>query len=223
MISNLKAYLDTLAKESIAEIVPDSPDAEEELKQTYSKIAHFTEPESLDKQWVCFNSHCISNIVIDLNANIVSKTINAFKEHGIHMREITWLSTLTPTGIVPELISADSQTIITRYVGEPVSHENIPLDWEKQAEEILTTLTGYHCSHNDIKCDNIMILDGRLSLVDFGWSTQIDEPIPIEWPQGIGRQHRLGIHHFDDRHAIFEALRSAENNNVDRSIKMSCH
>jgi len=223
MIRSLDAYLDTLAKESVAEIVPDSLGMEDELREIYSKIAHFTEPRSLTKQWVCFNSHCISNIVIDLNSGIVLKAINSFNEHGIFLRELNWLSKLQSTGITPKLIRVDASTIITRYVGEPVSQDNLPANWEHQAEQILSALSDHQCSHNDIKCDNIMVLEGRLSLVDFGWSTQMNEPIPIEWPQGIGRQHRLGIHQFNDRHAIFEALRSAQNNCVDRSIKMSYH
>ena len=121
---------------------------------------------------------------------------------------------------MPKLVSSTDNKLCLTYVGEPVRRYNLPPDWRTQAETILSALTSAACRHNDIKCDNLTVLDGRLYLLDFGWATAEGDPIPAEWPQGIGRQHRLGVHQFDDRHAILSALESAERDCVDRSVVM---
>ena len=117
-------------------------------------------------------------------------------------------------------MAASDGVIVTRYVGEPVRQYNLPADWREQAEDILYHLDRKGCRHNDIKCDNLMVFNGQLYLIDFGFATSTDEAEPESWPQSIGRQHRLGVHQFDDRKAIYEALESAERNEVDHSIRV---
>ena|GEM_PF-3585338 len=92
------------------------------------------------------------------------------------------------------------------YVGEPVSRETLPPDWQLQADHILAVLKQYGCCHNDIKPEDILVRDGRLFLIDFGWATKLGDAIPPDWPQTIGEQYRLGIHHFDDRHAFYSSI-----------------
>lgn len=162
----------------------------------------------------------ISSVVIKLNAGLVIKTVSTFSEFKILEREVSWLSKLQSTGIVPQLLSYTADTLTLDYRGEPVRKYNLPADWRRQASDILATLSQHGCCHNDIKCDNLVVLNGKLSLIDFGWATRIGEDIPSSWPQGIGRQHRLDIHQFNDEKAIFEALLSAEQNKIDKSIVM---
>lgn len=159
-----------------------------------------------------------SRVTIHINHGTVVKTVSAFSEFKILEREVRWLATLQATGIVPELISYTSNTLTLEYRGEPVRQHNLPKDWRQQASSILSILAKHGCCHNDIKCDNLVVLNDKLSLIDFGWATGIDEVIPNDWPQGIGRQHRLGVHKFDDKKAMVDALISAENNMIDRSI-----
>lgn len=170
---------------------------------------------------VRFDQQVISTVVIDLSRHEVLKRLGRFTEFGIEARETAWLEILKTTGIAPRLLCHKPGVLHMTYVGEPVRRHNLPADWRSQATRILGSLDAAGCRHNDIKCDNIMVLEGRLTLVDFGWATPADEPIPPEWPRGIGRQHRLDIHRFDDRHAIFAALESAERNEVDRSMLMA--
>lgn len=184
------------------------------------KVAAFTDPASA-KQWrVTVDQPAISAVVIDLNRREVIKTIGRYAEFGILAREVHWLRALANSGVTPRLLSNDAGSLTLRYVGEPVRQYNLPTDWREQAERILAALAAPRCRHNDIKCDNLTVLDGKLSLLDFGWATGSGESIPEAWPKGIGRQHRLDTHLFDDRHAIFAALASAERDEVDRSIVM---
>lgn len=71
-----------------------------------------------------------SVVRVDLNAGTVRKSIgHKYRDFGIRDREIGWLQRLQGSGIVPEFISADSEHIITRYAGEPVSEFSLPDDW----------------------------------------------------------------------------------------------
>lgn len=169
---------------------------------------------------ISIDQKALSRISIHINHGTVIKTVSAFSEFNILEREVRWLIELKTTGIVPDLISYTSDTLTLEYRGEPVRQHNLPKDWRRQASNILSELGKHGCCHNDIKCDNLVVLNGKLSLIDFGWTTGIDEVIPNDWPLGIGRQHRIGIHKFDDKTAMFDALTSAEKNMIDRSIIM---
>jgi hypothetical protein len=220
MHPEIEAFVRTVDPAAIAQICAAPLGAGEAFRAEFHKVARLVNEEAGDAHWVCFNTHCISQILIDLNAGVVTKSLGKFREFGLEGREVYWLERLRASGIVPELVRHDADTICTRYVGEPVNQRNLPEDWPAQAEWILSALAGFGCSHNDIKCDNLMVLGGAIRLIDFGWATRSADPIPPEWPEGIGRQHRIAIHEFDDRRAIFAALQSAEDGNVESSIVM---
>ncbi len=220
MNAELEAFVDTLDPDTVAEICPCRAGEEAAFISDYDRAARLTDGSTGKTHWVCFNTKCISRILIDLDTDVVTKSLGRFREFGLGGREVCWLEKLQGSGIVPELVSHDADTIRTRYVGEPANQRNLPSDWRTQAEEILTVLETHECANNDIKCDNLMVLAGKITLIDFGWATRRGDPIPPDWPEGIGRQHRIGIHEFDDRKAIFAALQSAEEGQVDRSIAM---
>jgi hypothetical protein len=164
-----------------------------------------------------------ARIFVDTDAGQVHKRVDTFADMGVVAREAEWLDRLAGSGRTPQLLRQSERVLESRYLGEPIRHHNIPADWRDQAEDILRCLTDAGCRHNDIKCDNLVVANGRISLIDFGWATADGEPIPPGWPEQLGRQHRLGVHRFDDRHAIFAACRSAAENRVDRSrrVKMA--
>ena len=214
--ARLTTYLATVEPGTVAAILPRDP-----IPGTAtSKLATLFDSETATRFDVLFTEQSISRITVDLDTRIVEKQVGRFSEFGILEREARWLEILSPYAIAPNLVSAKDDTLRLSYVGEPVRKHNLPADWRTQAERILSGLALGGCAHNDIKCDNLTVLDGRLYLIDFGWSTEVGAPIPTEWPAGIGRQHRLGIHRFDDRIAIYAALESAERDEVDRSIVM---
>lgn len=216
--NRLVDYLQTVETGSVAAILPRDSHP---VGLVPSKTARLFDPTSGTLYKVLFNQQSISQICVDLDTGTVEKRIERFAEFGILEREAHWLNLLAAAGIAPPLLETAGTTLRLGYVGEPVRRYNLPADWPTQAERILKALTDAGCAHNDIKCDNLTVHDGRLYLIDFGWSTGLGDAIPAQWPQGIGRQHRLGIHHFDDRVAIHAALASAERDEVDRSIVMA--
>lgn len=74
------------------------------------------------------------------------------------------------------------------YMGEKANKENIPSDYDAQMTKILQDMKSVGVKHNDMiyPCSvekfhkhEVMVLNGRLSIVDFGWAT-IDDKIPCE-------------------------------------------
>ena len=63
---------------------------------------------------------------------------------------------------------------------------NVPPDWAKQMSEILAVMFRVGVRHNDIKPHDILVQDGQLHLIDFGWALPLCEKIPTSWPEGLG-------------------------------------
>lgn len=47
---------------------------------------------------------------------------------------------------------------------------NIPQNWEEQLEEIIKDLEINGITHRDIRIDNLMVKNGVIKLIDFGWA-----------------------------------------------------
>ncbi len=148
-----------------------------------------------------------SSITVD--GSVVTKRITRFSKFGIFENEVFWLEKMASFDRVPNLVSSDKRKkkIVMNYVGSMITNGNIPKNWKDQAEEIILGLKKHKCSHNDIKPSEIMVIDNKLRLIDFGWSTRIGEPIPKKWPRGLGSKYRLADHKFCDRHALYASIR----------------
>lgn len=181
------------------------------------KVLTYRENSDGHQRWYYVSQFSQAPIFIDLNKQEVSKKTCRFYRLGILKRETDWLRRLSGSARTPEIIDRYGRVIVSNYLGEPVRQHNLPDDWELQAEDILAVLKDASCCHNDIKCDNLVVRDGRISIIDFNWATPAGAPIPRNWPTQLGRQHRIDIHKFDDRRAIYAALRSAMNNKIDHS------
>ena len=106
--------------------------------------------------------------------------------------EKQWLTKLQGTDIVPELLLTvdDARVLVTKYAGEPVIASTLPDDWEQQRDHILVTLKTANCRHNDIKPSEILVQEGTIRLIDFGWASPLDQPIPKNYPTCLGCKWR---------------------------------
>lgn len=129
-------------------------------------------------------------------------------DREVFYREIGWLSKFGSPRF-PKLLGTDSKNYIIQmnYCGEEITKENCPDDWEDQIKDILAELKKYNCAHNDITRKEILVLDGFIRLIDFGWASKIGRAIPEGWPINLGIVHRLDVHKFDDEYAIFESMK----------------
>jgi 2-polyprenyl-3-methyl-5-hydroxy-6-metoxy-1,4-benzoquinol methylase len=107
-------------------------------------------------------------------------------------REVCVLNRLQQFPWAPRLLDSSKNTITMTDVGHPITHETLPSDYATQFQHILTDMESAGVRHNDIihpcwanitetlrdlQKHEVMVHDGRLSLVDFGWAT-IDGGVP---------------------------------------------
>jgi tRNA A-37 threonylcarbamoyl transferase component Bud32 len=166
------------------------------------------------------SSNATSKIKIDKDRNLVTKTFSdrcnrLFKKFPkMFDREVYWLKKLSNSGITPKYISSNERckSVTMEYAGEYLTKQNMPKDYEEQIKNIIDFLTQYQCSHNDIKPSELLILDDRIKLIDFGWSTKIGEPIPKRWPKILGDDHfRYKVHNFNDEYSLRKSIEWIQN------------
>jgi tRNA A-37 threonylcarbamoyl transferase component Bud32 len=144
-------------------------------------------------------------VTIDREGGVVVKEVHKYLEFGIVAREAHWLEELAGSIWVPRLIALRGNTLTLSYAGERAAKATLPPDWEEQAERILADLERHQCRHNDIKPRDLLVLDGRLRLIDFGWATRQDEAIPVDWPPRLGAEWKAP-HGFDDAYSLRKSL-----------------
>ena len=104
-------------------------------------------------------------------------------------REACFLRRLRNVAWAPQLLCHSAHGMVFEAMGEPVSPQNLPHDWQAQTATILADLHARGIRHNDIwrmgkfrawmyggALTEVMVrrTTGRLSLVDFGWATSND-------------------------------------------------
>ncbi len=132
-----------------------------------------------------------SDVTVDRKTGIVTKTIRSeFMEYGLVEREAYWLRKLhAESDRFPEVLRFKGGMIQTTYMGDRIEGgivANVPSDWRVQMRALLDAMIYVGVRHNDIKPHDILVMDGRMSLVDFGWALPFCEKIPTAWPKGLG-------------------------------------
>ena len=141
----------------------------------------------------------------------VSKTVSRkwdAENIDVYENEKKWLQKLKDTDIIARPINFDDENriITTEYAGEAVNKDNLPEDWEEQRDRILKTLADHDCRHNDIKPNELVIQDGKIRLVDFGWAYNIKKSNPDNWPRRLGSEFKCGDK-FDDECSFNKSIK----------------
>jgi hypothetical protein len=145
--------------------------------------------------------------------------VKAYKRTYEHLhdfeREVYWLETLNGCAWFPELrsFSTHDRELTLGYAGVNVTPDTIPRDWRDQADTILHALELFNCQHNDLRPENLLVKDGKLTLIDFQWASPRGMPPPKEWPArlgGIYRAYGLATWIFSDRVSMFRSLEAVE-------------
>lgn len=97
------------------------------------------------------------------------------------LREIAFLEKLGGV-FSPKLINSGDGWLEMEYCGEEITCANLPCDWRQQVDTIADGLNEARIIHRDIKTGNVLVKDGRLYLIDFGWAIWSDE-IPYICPR----------------------------------------
>ena len=145
----------------------------------------------------------------DINGKTVLSVTKKVSDHwdnqfiNVYENEKKWLNILKDTNIIATPLSFDdnNKLITTIYSGEKINRSNIPNDWEKQRDNIIKVLNNHNCRHNDIKPDEILVDQGKIKLVDFGWAYELNKENPDIWPKCLGAEFKCNKENlmFDDR------------------------
>jgi len=84
-------------------------------------------------------------------------------------KELELLNKLKNVNSVPKIIRHDHIDIIMEYRGESIYNDfNLPDDWKNQITNIFSELTDNGIFYPEFRLHNILVLDGKISFVDFG-------------------------------------------------------
>ena len=88
--------------------------------------------------------------------------------------EKKWLNILKETDVIAKPIHFDdnNKIITTEYVGERINKNNIPNDYEDQLNNIIKELEKHNCRHNDIKPEELLVMNGKIKVGFIGAETE---------------------------------------------------
>lgn len=89
----------------------------------------------------------------------------------IFKKELNILKKIQNLNSVPKLISFDieNKTIKMSYCGESLyDNFNLPKDWQTQITDIFNELTNNGIFYPEFRLQNILVLDGKITFVDYG-------------------------------------------------------
>jgi GR25 family glycosyltransferase involved in LPS biosynthesis/predicted Ser/Thr protein kinase len=91
-------------------------------------------------------------------------------------KELEILNKLKNVNSVPKIIDNVDMDIIMEYRGESIYNDfNLPDDWKNQIINIFSELTDNGIFYPEFRLHNILVLNGKISFVDFGLAEFIDD------------------------------------------------
>ena len=99
-------------------------------------------------------------------------------------KELNLLDKLKNVKSTPKVIDYNDTDITMEYRGESIYNDfNLPKDWKDQITNIFSELTDNGIFYPEFRLQNILVLDGKISFVDFGMAEfreKCDNTVNIE-------------------------------------------
>jgi len=105
-------------------------------------------------------------------------------------------------------LPSNNSEISIEHCGDRLTIENLPFNWKVQLIDIISELEKSTIQHRDVKPDNLMVKDGVIKLIDFGWARFKDDP-PDSPPDCLGYPYKPSWG-FDDRFSMKKVIKEFE-------------
>tara|TARA_B110000858_G_C17779575_1_gene464091 strand:- start:1109 stop:1702 length:594 start_codon:yes stop_codon:yes gene_type:complete len=128
--------------------------------------------------------------------------------------ECKYLKLLNKYDISPKILETNVNSLLLSDCGEQLTFENCPSDWKKQITNIYRILKEVNIFHNDLKLDNLTVLNNKIYLIDFGWASQNIPSYPY---------FNLNSEIIDKSDSILELFHHLFNYTSNLVLKMNCN
>ncbi len=112
--------------------------------------------------------------VVSRETGMVVKKQTGFMAYGLIENERRILSDFDSVHF-PKILNSSEGEIAVEDCGELLTIDNLPKDWKQQLVQIILLLKAEGIIHRDIKPDNLMVKDGIIKLIDFGWARKSED------------------------------------------------
>lgn len=153
--------------------------------------------------------------VVSREGGKIVKTQVDYNEYELIRNEYEILARVSSPHF-PDVYEYEDKKIIMEDCGEPIL-TNLPPDWREQLIQILRDLQTCEVTHRDIKLDNLMVKDGVIHLIDFGWAKFIHETDELEVPSCLGFPNRPS-YGFDDSYSMNRVIKQIEYQLEDKEV-----
>jgi hypothetical protein len=155
-----------------------------------------------------FNSYLKgATSTIEKQGDKVTKTQTNYLDYDLIKNEWRILSQISSLHF-PQVYNAGADDIEIENCGETLTVENLPPGWKEQLVTIIKDLKIWKVEHRDIRPDNLMVKDGVIKLIDFGWARFKNDP-PDNPPSCLGYPYRPS-YGWDDNFSMAKIIREFE-------------
>lgn len=140
------------------------------------------------------------------DGKVIKKQIN-YMDYDLIANEVRILSKCDSRHF-PKVLKAQEDLIELEDCGDDLTCDNLPNDWKQQLIEIIQDLRVYNVEHRDIRPENLMVKDGIIKLIDFGWARFKDDP-PDNPPSCLGYPYKAS-YGWDDNFSMIKVIKELE-------------
>jgi len=145
-------------------------------------------------------------IVSKENGSITKKQVS-YGRYNLTENEHRILSAISSRHF-PKVLAIKDGIITLEDCGDVLTVDNMPIDWKEQLVSISLELKANGVQHRDIKPDNLMVKDGVIKLIDFGWARLVEDPQDTP-PSCLGYPYKPS-YGFDDNYSMKMVIKQFE-------------